>query len=250
MFPNFATTKAELVCNGVLPIDQLREYTGPAGLVAQRIPQTFLEAIYGIKIQIRPLEEGGTGIPTGEEVMRAYGKARGFYTTGQGQPDESRAARSVLKDYVKGKLLFCHPPPQDPPVDGRDFNRELYDLAHLPRNNRARHAAEVEASITGSEDLSLMDDPDMVPMPAPQGAKGKRLDKAFFAPGQGQGNVSRPFHYKYSEQGKELTGRKLKMVTALEKDVDPAEVRTSSKKHFKANKRAAKKVRDFYEYTP
>ena len=106
MFPNFATTKAELVCAGVLPIDQLREYTGPAALVALRIPKGFLEAIYGMRIPTRPLEEGGTGLPTGEEVLRAYARARGFFTTGIGQPDESRAARTVLKDYVKGKLLL------------------------------------------------------------------------------------------------------------------------------------------------
>ena len=30
VFPSFATTKVEMVCNGVLPIDQLREYTGPS----------------------------------------------------------------------------------------------------------------------------------------------------------------------------------------------------------------------------
>ncbi|EAU30513.1 hypothetical protein ATEG_09376 [Aspergillus terreus NIH2624] len=43
VFPNFATTKAELVCSGVLPIDQQREFLGPSGLVAQRIPKHFLE---------------------------------------------------------------------------------------------------------------------------------------------------------------------------------------------------------------
>src|ERR1700749_1170207 len=32
VFPQFATTKADLVCDGVLPIDQLREYTGPITL--------------------------------------------------------------------------------------------------------------------------------------------------------------------------------------------------------------------------
>lgn len=31
--------------------------------------------------------------------------------SGQGNPDEARAARYILKDYVNGKLLFCHPPP-------------------------------------------------------------------------------------------------------------------------------------------
>lgn len=241
VFPNFATTKAELVCNGVLPIDQLREHTGPAALIAQRIPKAFLEALYGMRIQTRPIDEGGTGFPTGEEVLRAYARARGFFTQGLGQPDESRAARGVLKDYVKGKLLFVHPPPQDPELDPHQFNRELYDFAHLPQKRRAHLAASAEASLNGTEDPSLMDDPDMVPFPRMQGAKGQRLDKQFFAPGQGNGNLTQPFHYKYSEQGKELTGRKLKTVRALEADVDLAELK-DSKKHFKP-KRAKRRVR-------
>lgn len=31
--------------------------------------------------------------------------------TANGQPDQSRSARYVLKDYVSGKLLYCHAPP-------------------------------------------------------------------------------------------------------------------------------------------
>lgn len=254
VFPNFATTKAELVCAGVLPIDQLREFTGPAGLVAQRIPQPFLEALYGMKMHIRPQEEGGTGVPTSDELLRAYATARGFSTQGLGQPDESRAARYVLKDYVKGKLLFCHPPPVDPPIDAKAFNRELYDEDHLPEKRR-RHLAAVtgSSSLAGNahdENASLMDDDlDMVPVnTAPmQGEKSKGLDKRFFGPGQGMAKMNVPFHHKYSEQGKELTGRKLKAMTALEKDVDVAEVQSGSKKHFKANKKRAKKVKTDYE---
>lgn len=248
VFPNFATTKGELVCAGVLPIDQLREYTGPAGLVAQRIPQHFLEAIYGMKMQLRPVEEGGTGVPTSEEVLRAYAIARGFQTQGLGQPDESRAARYILKDYVKGKLLFCHPPPTEPPIDAKHFNRELYDMSHLPEKRR-RHLAPAAASSSaaGTEDASVMDDDlDMISVPL-TGEKSSKLDKKFFGPGQGSGHVSRPFHYQYSEQGKQLSGRKLKAVTAMEKGVDPSELQMNSKKHFKANKRRAKKVREEYQ---
>lgn len=267
VFPNFASTKAELTCNGVLPIDQLREFTGPAALVAKRIPQSFLEAIYGMKIVIRPLEEGGTGIPTGDELLCAYAAARGFQTQGLGQPDASRAARYILKDYVKGKLLFCHPPPTDPAIDPRQFNRELYDAAHLPEKRRAHLAAAVDEAVTGNEDPSLMDpEADIVALPMVQGPKSKHLDKRFFAPGQGRGNVSMPFHHKYTEQGaveaaqtggRILTGRKAKVMTALENDLDleDPEVRRglnlggsgASKKHFKANKRMAKKVRSEYE---
>lgn len=244
VFPNFATTKGELVCAGVLPIDQLREYTGPAGLVAQRIPQTFLEAIYGMKMHIRPVEEGGNGVPTSEELLRAYAIARGFQTQGLGQPDESRAARYILKDYVKGKLLFCHPPPTEPPIDARRFNRELYDENHLPEKRRHNYAL-ANAAAAADEELSD-DDFDMAAAPL-TGEKSSRLDKKFFGPGQGNGHVSRPFHYQYSEQGKQLTGRKLKTLVAIEKGIDASEVQMNSKKHFKANKRRAKKVRQEYQ---
>lgn len=245
VFPNFATTKAELVCNGILPIDQLREFTGPAGLVAHRIPQSFFEAMYGVKVHTRPLEEGGTGIPTAEEILIAYAVARGFTKTGQGQPDESRAARYVLKDYVNGKLLFCHPPPSDPLIDPREFNRELYDIDHLPQKRRAVLATQAEASTTGSEDPSLMDDPDSLPVPHVQGEKSTRLDRRFFGPGQSNGHFKMPFNYQYSEQGmasrRQLTGRKQRAMIALEKDVDPSDVRLRNrKKHFKGGRQKTK----------
>lgn len=245
VFPNFATTKAELVCNGILPIDQLREFTGPAGLVAKRIPQVFLEALYGMRIVTRPLEEGGTGIPTAEEMLMAYAKARGFTRTGQGQPDESRAARYILKDYVRGKLLFCQPPPGD--IDPFEFNRELYDEGHLPEKRRLALAA---------MDSSLMDDQSSVAdtnlSGFEQGPKSTKLDTAFF--GQGQGNSAHlrmPFSYKYSEQGtasgKQLTGRKQQTMLALEKDVDPKDVKVlTSKKHFKKGSKGNGKRRADY----
>ncbi|KAI0552605.1 hypothetical protein F4679DRAFT_73623 [Xylaria curta] len=235
VFPNFATTKADLVCNGVLPIDQLREFTGPAALITHRIPQPFLEAIYGIHIKTRPLEEGGTGIPTASEFLAAYAKARGFKTQGVGQPDESRAARVVLKDYVNGKLLYVEPPPGW--GDGGDFNHELYDAAHLPEKRRAALQAAMEALDVGDGESTM----DNETLALPTGAKSHSLDKAFFARGAGNaGHVSMPFNHKYTEQGKaqaaakELSGRKARAMIALETGVDPSEVQLgSSKKHFK-----------------
>ncbi|KAL7913754.1 hypothetical protein GGI35DRAFT_223963 [Trichoderma velutinum] len=237
VFPNFATTKADLVTQGVLPIDQMREHSGPVGLVAQRIPQPFLEAIYGIKILTRPVEEGGTGVPTAEELLRAYATARGFQTQGLGQPDEARASRYILKDYVNGKLLFVHPPPGI--EDEKEFNAELYDEAHLPERRRAGFIAATEA-------LHLGDDESMASefVGLPQGPKSKRLDKSFFTPKNIRGHVNMPFSYKYTEQGsasgsiaggsKMLSGRKARAAIALETGVDPKDVQLGSgKKHFK-----------------
>lgn len=239
VFPNFATTKADLVCNGILPIDQLREFTGPVGLVTLRIPQPFLEAVYGIHIRTRPIEEGGTGVPTAEEFLASYARHRGFMTQGQGQPDQSRAARYILKDYVSGKLLYCEPPPGN--EDPKEFNRELYDMAHLPTKRRLAVAAAMEAlSINGDDGISLTSE--VVSLPT--GPKTAKLDKAFFKAGEvGAGHLARPFNYKYTDQGREesgkpLTGRKLRAMVALETGVEPKDVQLKSrKKHFKGGQK-------------
>ncbi|KAF3901769.1 hypothetical protein AA313_de0203482 [Arthrobotrys entomopaga] len=254
VFPNFATTKAELVCNGVLPIDQLREFIGPAGLVAQRIPKSFLEGLYGITINVRPPEEGGTGIPTASEVLVAYARARGFTKTGTGRNwDESRAARLILKDYVNGKLLYCHPPPHDPEIDGREFNVELYDISRLPERRRDAILAAVAAASNTANDVSVLSSPTNVaddemvllnPM-AEKGNKSKNLDKQFFKSMGGAAHLKTPYHYVAAGRtgsaggsgsahhgGKGLTGRKARLVAALEKGVDPADLK-EGKQHFK-----------------
>jgi large subunit GTPase 1 len=72
VFPQFAATKADLVCDGVLPIDQLREYTGPTALITKRIPQEVLEGVYGLRITTLPVSEGGSGVPTADEFLTTY----------------------------------------------------------------------------------------------------------------------------------------------------------------------------------
>lgn len=242
VFPNFATTKAELVCNGILSIDQLREFTGPASLVTQRIPHGFLEAVYGIKIPIRPPEEGGTGIPTGEELLNAYGRARGFAKTGVGEPDESRAARYILKDYVNGKLLFCTPPPRDPPIDIHEFNRELYNEMHLPLKRQNGGVWSQDSDILGDEAASVHGSVGEFVMPIELGAKSATLDKQFFSPRVGTGHAGHlksPWARPSQTNGKMLSGRKARAVFAADNGLTPEEARRllSGKKHFKGKKR-------------
>lgn len=50
--------------------------------------------------------------------------ARGFTKAGhQGNPDDAKAARILLKDFVNGKILYCHPPPG---ISPEEFNRDHY----------------------------------------------------------------------------------------------------------------------------
>ena len=72
LFPQFTTTSADIVCDGVLPIDQLREYTGPTTLVTRRIPRQVLEGVYGLTIRSVGQDEGGDGNVSAEDLLVAY----------------------------------------------------------------------------------------------------------------------------------------------------------------------------------
>lgn len=109
VMPSFVLTKADMILNGILPIDQMRDHVPPVNLLCNRIPRHILEDKYGILIA-KPIEgEDPDRPPHAEELLLAYGYNRGFMTA-NGQPDQSRSARYLLKDYVNGKLLFCHAP--------------------------------------------------------------------------------------------------------------------------------------------
>lgn len=133
VFPQFTTTSAELVVDGVLPVDQMREYTSPVEILCRRIDEEVLGLMYGLEIGRKGVEEGGDGLVHATDMLRSYAGetyfllandwlklkqrwfnstvARGFTRAGQGNPDEARAARYILKDYINGKLLWVHPPP-------------------------------------------------------------------------------------------------------------------------------------------
>ncbi|ODO04725.1 hypothetical protein I350_05335 [Cryptococcus amylolentus CBS 6273] len=124
VFPQFADTQADMVVDGVLPIDQMREYSAPVTLLCKRIPREILEGTYGIRIDVREVDEGGTGEVGWEEFLSAYAIARGMTRSSFGMPDTSRAARYILKDYVNAKLLYAHPPPGISPDDFMATSRE------------------------------------------------------------------------------------------------------------------------------
>lgn len=219
VFPNFAYNKGELVCNGVLPIDQLRDYMGPCTLVAERVPKYYIEATYGIHIQMRSPEEGGTGEhPTAQELLVAYARARGYMTQGFGSADESRASRYILKDYVNGKLLYVNPPPHledDSPYSREEcaeFNKELYSFERLPETRQVQllEAAKSKAL----EEFDLAKDLNKLTFSAHTGGEdgneasgvthgGKQaalynasdsLDKEFFQMDKVKGKLTSPFH--------------------------------------------------------
>ncbi|UZJ53313.1 hypothetical protein CBS101457_002633 [Exobasidium rhododendri] len=239
VFPQFATTSAELVLDGVLPIDQMREYTAPGELIARRIPKDILEGTYGFRIAIENVEEGGSGQPTGLEVLTAYAIARGFARQGQGNPDESRAARYVFKDYVNAKLLYAHPPPG---LDGDDFNEEQRERARVSLAGRKlAPITAADAAMEGDEELASSDAKKSHVIP---GKKSKALDSAFFNVKSngfmttGRGTVQpgqSVFRGRINPDGTEAAAPSPTNKQGAPQPPPPGI--DAGKKHFKANKR-------------
>lgn len=121
VFPTFMSSKAEMFCNGLLRIAEMRECLGPTSIVTRLIPRREFEFMYGISLpkRIDPTSIVTTGdgkvfAPksklTPQQLLETYADLRGFYITA-GKPDLFKTARLVLNDFVDGKLLFCRAPP-------------------------------------------------------------------------------------------------------------------------------------------
>ena len=53
VFPQVSFSKAHMVCNGVLPIDQIRDFYSPMELIVKWIPKKVFEHVYRIKIDYK-----------------------------------------------------------------------------------------------------------------------------------------------------------------------------------------------------
>jgi large subunit GTPase 1 len=122
--------------------------------------------------------------------------------SGQGNPDEARSARYILKDYVNGKLLFCHPPPV---ISEASFNEPSNKNALL----RAAGKKRAPTTRVGKDSDTFIRPNIAVPangeMPT-TGIKSTMFDQEFFQTNSNSLLHSRPF---VQESGKEFTRGKL-----------------------------------------
>jgi len=103
VFPKVHASKAEMVLNGLYPIDTLKEYEECFDIIAYRIPKERIEEQYAIHWKDKEPYDG-------ESILVKYATLKGFFG-GNGLPIQASAARYILKDYVNGVLVYSHTPP-------------------------------------------------------------------------------------------------------------------------------------------
>lgn len=133
VFPSFVSSTADLIAAGVFPLSQMRD--GQAydviRLICERTPIEILEAMYGIALPRMNME--GKVQLTSDILLDTYCVQRRMLNAASGTPDHYRASRIFIKDYVSGRLLFCHAPPAperndvDTKHDSRnEFEKQTY----------------------------------------------------------------------------------------------------------------------------
>ncbi|XP_021857865.2 GTPase LSG1-2 isoform X2 [Spinacia oleracea] len=110
VFPSFTSSRYEMIACGVLPIDRMTAHRDAVQVVANKVPRHVIEQVYKITLPKPKSYEPQSRPPFASELLRAYCASRG-YTASSGLPDETRASRQMLKDYIDGKLMHYELPP-------------------------------------------------------------------------------------------------------------------------------------------
>ena len=181
VIPNLKMDKSEMVLSGILPIDKLTQ----AVPCIERLLETrnsFNQIVGHYGIMQSCLSKGfkdskgvlGSTLYSREaqQLLSALGLMRGFMKPG-GVPDETRAAKLILKDFVSGKLLFCKAPPEQDQDTFSALSEKCIETSHIAFNE--------------VDDVSLEESFPELRMSAGAHVRGKRRGPVLV--GSGNGNL-------------------------------------------------------------
>lgn len=135
--------------------------------------------------------------------------ARGYTKAGHlGNPDDAKAARVLLKDFVNGKILYCHPPPD---ISPEEFNKDHYTPNPIQYKSLNPNAPTLKDEKTQLDDGFFGGD----------GPRAMTRDGVF-----GGRNVQYGFQKSVSDDGRVLSRKERKVR-------DDMGVEGRGKKHFK-----------------
>ena len=122
VFPSLAASKAEMVCKGVLPINNISGFVDPISYMLDHCDYLQLSNFYFL-----PNSMNGTTYwkPTAQEVLQFFAASRG-YTAGSGIPDENKSSKIILRDLIDGKIVNFKLPNENFKFDLKGITKEEY----------------------------------------------------------------------------------------------------------------------------
>eukprot|EP01084_Bolivina_argentea_P270506 459987_1 len=127
VFPTLMSSKDDMILNGVISIDHLNNFMSPSRLMIHRIKIKQLNIFYKLKL---PTNKKQIKFLTVYDILDSYCHQKKLYTKSK-VPSRNEAARVMLKDYVKGKIIYCHFPPN---LNSR--NKYLFYNGKIFNNNQ------------------------------------------------------------------------------------------------------------------
>ncbi|CBZ23375.1 conserved hypothetical protein [Leishmania mexicana MHOM/GT/2001/U1103] len=156
VFPSFATTKAQMVCDGILPVDTATDTLEATATICRRLPRPVLEEELNISLLAEDdIDESDS---LAERLLNALARRRG-YMASHDRPNKARAGKELLKLYVDGYFVYVEPPPTYRP-DAAALSLDRYMEQHASASPAAASSARGGEAAAEEGDEEWEDDDD------------------------------------------------------------------------------------------
>lgn len=145
VFPSSTPRKLQVLM-GSYPVAQLREPYGSIRYLAERMDLTKL-------LNIKHTQDDNTWSPI--DICESWALKRGFLTAKAGRPDTYRAANSILRMALDGKITLCVRPPNfSSSVESLNSDPELNEVLHIQALGKTEESDLKESDNLSSDDES------------------------------------------------------------------------------------------------
>lgn len=178
IFPSLVSSKAEMICNGVISVESVMEYIDPINYILQTVPNLLLKYLYKLPLNFKtteaetlethyknqfknldfkqlveeqdlnpigPTQSTDDHRMTARAFLQLFAATRG-YVTGAALPDEAKSAKMIIKDYLQGRIPHFKVPEESQFVKALEFDKITEEL-------KAKYSHAMAIKNLKSEDL-------------------------------------------------------------------------------------------------
>lgn len=106
VFPLIASSKAEMICNGVLPLSSMVDYIDPIKYIIYKSDLELILRKYKLPLELVIIKDLSDQQLTrlARDILQFFAATRGYITAGSALPDEFKASKIILTDYLQGEI--------------------------------------------------------------------------------------------------------------------------------------------------